>query len=148
MKSHNNVLFLCTGNSARSLDTGGSDLPTMKAEVGFQAFSGAAIQEATSIQLHSHCSASLDFQRKAIDQRVGTSLPKTVRRQSTSSSRCATMPLARSVPIWPGKPVKKHWGIPDPAAVKEARQPEAFREAYDALHERIGKLLAREAVGG
>jgi protein-tyrosine-phosphatase len=51
-------------------------------------------------------------------------------------------------PVWPGKPVKAHWSIPDPASVEGAGQPQAFREAYDTLHERIGSFLAQESVRG
>lgn len=51
-------------------------------------------------------------------------------------------------PIWPGKPVKAHWGISDPAEVEGPGQWQAFRDAYDALHERIGTFLATEAPVG
>ena len=47
-------------------------------------------------------------------------------------------------PIWPGDPVKAHWGIPDPAAIKgsEEVKMQAFHEAYEQLEKRISALVA------
>jgi protein-tyrosine-phosphatase len=51
---------------------------------------------------------------------------------------------AESCPIWPGKPAVAHWGIPDPAAVTgtENERRRAFRAAYLALKPRIERFLA------
>ncbi len=46
-----------------------------------------------------------------------------------------------SCPIWPGAPVKAHWGIADPAAIEGEAQKAAFETAYDQLRQRIGHLL-------
>jgi len=47
---------------------------------------------------------------------------------------------AESCPVWPGKPMTAHWGIPDPAAVEgsDDAKRRAFRSAYAELHRRIG----------
>jgi protein-tyrosine-phosphatase len=47
-------------------------------------------------------------------------------------------------PIWPGKPARMHWSIPDPAAVEGEGQRQAFEEAFRDLHERISDFLAVE----
>ena len=46
-------------------------------------------------------------------------------------------------PLWPGKPVTAHWGVPDPAAVKggDAEKREAFRQAFAQLSNRIRLFL-------
>lgn len=47
-------------------------------------------------------------------------------------------------PLWPGAPVKVHWGLPDPAAAagSEQQKIEAFRRTYALLEQRIGRLVA------
>ena len=145
MKTHN-VLFLCTGNSARSilaeaiLNNEGGDR--------FRAFSAG-----------SHPKGDVHPAALTLLRELGIST-KGYRSKSWNEFAADGAPPMHFVitvcddaagevcPIWPGKPVKEHWGISDPAAVEETLQPEAFRETYDALHERIGKFLAREIVGG
>jgi protein-tyrosine-phosphatase len=51
-------------------------------------------------------------------------------------------------PIWPGKPVKIHWGIADPAAVDAPKRAAAFEQAYGELRQRIGAFLAEEPTCG
>jgi arsenate reductase len=50
---------------------------------------------------------------------------------------------AREVcPLWPGHPMTAHWGVADPAAVRDGEQAEpAFREAFETLDRRIGLFL-------
>ena len=46
-------------------------------------------------------------------------------------------------PVWPGQPITAHWGVPDPAAVRDpAEQTRAFREAFFLLDRRIGLFLS------
>ncbi|HLI64732.1 MAG TPA: arsenate reductase ArsC [Caulobacteraceae bacterium] len=47
-------------------------------------------------------------------------------------------------PIWPGRPITAHWGVPDPAAVTggDAAETQAFAEAYRQLKSRIDRFLA------
>lgn len=47
-----------------------------------------------------------------------------------------------SCPIWPGAPVRAHWGIADPVAAPEDRRKEAFERTFDELYARIAALLA------
>ena len=71
--------------------------------------------------------------------RAGTSSPSPTRRASISCSRCATTPREESCPVWPGKPMRAHWGIPDPAAAtgNEAEVRLAFADAFRMLNQRI-----------
>lgn len=50
-------------------------------------------------------------------------------------------------PIWPGAPVKAHWGIPDPAAVEGEGQAEAFALGYTRLEGRVKAMLALDLEG-
>jgi arsenate reductase len=49
---------------------------------------------------------------------------------------------SEACPVWPGKPITAHWGIPDPAAVEGEGQREAFLTAYRRMSERIRELVA------
>ena len=54
---------------------------------------------------------------------------------------------AESCPVWPGRPLTAHWGVPDPAAVKGTDQEKrlAFQKAFSALSQRIDRLLVLPA---
>lgn len=45
-------------------------------------------------------------------------------------------------PIWPGRPMTAHWGMPDPAAVDEGIQEKAFRDTFITMKRRIELMLA------
>jgi protein-tyrosine-phosphatase len=137
-----NVLFLCTGNSARSI----------LAEVliehwGKGRFSGYS---------------SGSFPKGAVHplalEELGRHHPPTSALRSKSwhefaRSGAPVMDFVFTVcdqaagevcPVWPGNPVTAHWGVPDPAAVTgtEAQQRTAFRAAYLALENRIKIFVA------
>jgi arsenate reductase len=140
-----NVLFLCTGNSARSilaeaiLNNEGSDR--------FRAFSAGSHPKG---QVHPAARALLDdlglpteeLRSKSWDEFAFDNAPP-IHFVVTVCDNAA----GEVCPIWPGKPTKAHWSIPDPAAVEGPGQAEAFREAYRDLQVRILKFLATEAVG-
>ena len=139
-----NILFLCTGNSARSilaeaiLNHEGSDR--------FHAFSAGSHPKG---QVHSAALALLDelglptdgLRSKSWDEFAAVDAPP-IHYVITVCDNA----VGEVCPIWPGKPVKAHWGLPDPAAVEGAGEREAFRQAYDALQSRIIKFLTTESV--
>jgi protein-tyrosine-phosphatase len=132
-----NVLFLCTGNSARSIL---SEAILNKIGKGkFVAYSAGSTPKG---EVNPHTIALLqrlgfetgNFRSKSWDEFAKTDAPKmdfvfTVC-DSAANEVC---------PVWPGQPVTAHWGIPDPAAVEgnEAQTAHAFRDAYTALQRRI-----------
>jgi len=137
-----NVLFLCTGNSARSIMA--EAILNHRGKDGFTAYSagshpsGAPRPEALR-QLESAAIATEGLRSKSWDEFAGPDAP----RMDFVFTVCDN--AANEVcPFWPGQPMTAHWGIPDPAAVKgteeEIRQ--AFRDAFVTLDRRIGLFLS------
>jgi len=142
MPPHYNVLFLCTGNSARSIMA--EAILNHRGKDGFTAYSagshpsGAPRPEALR-QLELAGIATEGLRSKSWDEFAGPDAP----RMDFVFTVCDN--AANEVcPFWPGQPMTAHWGIPDPAAVKgteeEIRQ--AFRDAFVTLDRRIGLFLS------
>ena len=132
-----NVLFLCTGNSARSI----------LAEVlidhwGKGRFKGHSAGSFPKGAVHPMV---LDLLEKA---HLDTSRLRSKSWEEFAKPSAPVMDFVFTVcdqaagevcPVWPGNPVTAHWGVPDPAAVEgpEAEKIRAFRYAYQALETRI-----------
>ncbi|MGB5216519.1 MAG: arsenate reductase ArsC [Anderseniella sp.] len=132
-----NVLFLCTGNSARSIM---AEAILAKEDAGrFQAFSAGSFPKG---EVHPSAIALLKnmdyetnvFRSKSWDEFSGPNAPK-IDFVFTVCDNAASEPC----PIWPGHPMTAHWGIPDPAAVEgtEVEKTQAFADAYRVLNKRI-----------
>jgi arsenate reductase len=142
-----NVLFLCTGNSSRSIMA-----EAILNEVGkgrFRAFSAG-----------SHPTGTVN--PNALEQLRSAHLPTAgLRSKSWDEFAAAGAPPLDFVftvcdqaagevcPVWPGQPVSAHWGVPDPAAAEGS--PDAIRRAffvaYDVLFRRIGLFTALRLEG-
>jgi protein-tyrosine-phosphatase len=135
-----NVLFLCTGNSARSVLA--ESLLNHWGQGRFRAFSAGSFPKG---QVHP----------MAIELLEGSNLPTAnLRSKSWDEFAAPGAPpidfiftvcdnaAGEACPIWPGKPMTAHWGIADPAAVEgtDAQKASAFRTAFKELETRI-KLL-------
>ncbi len=142
MQGHYNVLFLCTGNSARSIMA--EAILNFRGGPNFRAYSAGShptgrVNPYALRQLeHCHLPAA-GYRSKSWDEFSKPDAPKfdfvfTVC-DNAANEVC---------PVWPGQPVTAHWGIPDPAAVTgtEEQIQRAFGEAYVALDRRIGLFLA------
>jgi arsenate reductase (thioredoxin) len=136
-----NVLFLCTGNSARSILA-----EVLMDHWGNRRFKGYSAGSFPKGAVHP----------LALDLLERLHLPtRSLRSKSWGEFVRPGAPVMDFVftvcdhaagevcPVWPGNPVTAHWGVPDPAAVNgtEAEQRRAFREAYVVLENRI-KLFA------
>jgi arsenate reductase (thioredoxin) len=131
------VLFLCTGNSARSILA--EVLLNHWGKGRFQAHSAGSFPKGTVHPL------ALDILRAATLPVAG------LRSKSWSEFAGANAPAMDFIftvcdqaagevcPIWPGNPMTAHWGVPDPAAVEgsDGVRRQAFRNAYLALEARI-----------
>jgi protein-tyrosine-phosphatase len=137
-----NVLFLCTGNSARSVMA--EAILNRIGAAKFQAYSAGS-----QPQGHVHAETLKLLQGLGFD---------TARLRSKSwgeFARPGAPPLdfvftvcdnaaGETCPVWPGQPMTAHWGIPDPAAAEgtPAEIALAFKDAYRALSRRIGAFAA------
>jgi protein-tyrosine-phosphatase len=137
-----NVLFLCTGNSARSILA-----EVLLEHWGRGRFNGHSAGSFPKGAVHP----------LALDVLERLHLPTTgLRSKSWNEFARPGAPVMDFVftvcdqaagevcPVWPGNPVTAHWGIPDPAAVQgnEAEQRRAFREAHVVFENRIKLLVA------
>ena len=132
-----NVLFLCTGNSARSILA--ESLLTHWSRGHFVAHSAGsqpkgevhpyALDLLRSLKLPSD-----GFRSKSWEEFAQSDSPK-LDFVFTVCDSAANEPC----PVWPGQPMTAHWGVPDPAAVEgtELQKRPAFREAFRQLENRI-----------
>jgi arsenate reductase len=142
MKDHYNVLFLCTGNSARSIMA--EAILNFKGKPRFTAYSagshpsGSVRAEALKRLEAAHIPMD-GLRSKSWEEFSGPGAPKL----DFVFTVCDN--AAKEVcPVWPGQPMTAHWGAPDPAAVKGSPQEveRAYREAFSILERRIGLFLS------
>lgn len=141
MPGHYNVLFLCTGNSARSIMA--EAILNVKGRPTFTAYSAGShpsgtVRPEALRQLEQAHVPTKDLRSKAWDEFATPGAPKL----DFVFTVCDN--AAKEVcPVWPGQPMTAHWGIPDPAAVRgsEADIERAFREAFFLLERRISLFL-------
>ena len=135
-----NVLFLCTGNSARSILA--EAILQQEGEGRFQAFSAGSQPKGEPHPLALQLLQQLDHETtglrsKSWDEFAGDDAPK----MDFIITVCDNA-AGEACPFWPGKPASAHWGIPDPAAVtgSEEECQEAFAKAYARMSARIVKF--------
>jgi arsenate reductase (thioredoxin) len=136
------VLFLCTGNSARSIL---AECTLNRLGQGrFQAFS-AGSQPAGKVNpyaldlLTEECSSIEELRSKSWDEFSGPDAPSL----DFIITVCGNA-ADEVCPVWPGHPATAHWGVPDPAAVTDSPEAarDAFRAAYAKLKARIELFIA------
>mgnify|MGYP001281077419 CR=1 FL=1 len=132
-----NVLFLCTGNSARSIMA--EAILNALGKDKFRGFS-AGSHPAGSVNplalelLHKNRLLTKGLHSKDWNEFSGQGAPF-MHFVFTVCDQAAAEPC----PVWPGQPMTAHWGVPDPAAVEgdEEMKRKAFLRAYTELHRRI-----------
>src|ERR1700690_3242975 len=141
MHGHCNVLFLCTGNSARSIM--GEAIMNYKGRPNFTAFSAGShpsgtVRPEALRQLENAHLPTNGLRSKSWDEFAQPDAPKL----DFVFTVCDN--AAKEVcPLWPSQPLTAHWGVPDPAA-KEGTPEEialAFRDAFTVLDRRIALFL-------
>ncbi len=133
-----NVLFLCTGNSARSIM---AEAILNKLGAGkFHAFSAGShpkgwVHPETLRLLRDHSFDTSGFRSKSWSEFADPGAPL-LDFVFTVCDNAA----GETCPIWPGQPMTAHWGVPDPAEANgtPAEIAFAFKDAYRMLFQRIG----------
>jgi arsenate reductase len=138
-----NVLFLCTGNSARSIlaeaiinhpaITGGT----------FRGYSAGSHPKGTIHPLALETLESNHLPRHGLRSKSWDEFARPDAPHFDFVFTVCDQAAAEQCPVWPGQPMTAHWGIPDPAAVEGTpeEQRRAFRDAFLILRRRI-ELLA------
>jgi arsenate reductase len=137
-----NVLFLCTGNSARSIMA--EAILNRKGRPNFAAFSAGsypkgAVHPAALRQLENAHLPSEGYRSKSWEEFSKPDAPHLDFVFTVCDNAAAEV-----CPIWPGQPMTAHWGIPDPAAVQgsEEEMQRAFHNAFLMLDRRISLFLS------
>ena len=132
-----NVLFLCTGNSARSILA--ESILNREGQGRFRSYSAGSQPKG---QVHPF---ALDLLKKMNQPTAG------LRSKSWDEFAVPGAPemdfvftvcdnaASEVCPVWPGQPMSAHWGVPDPAAAEgtESERRLAFADSYRMLHNRI-----------
>ena len=137
-----NVLFLCTGNSARSIIAEG--LLNFEGQGRFRAYSAGSFPtgRVNPLALSTLQQAGLPtegYRSKSWDEFAELGAPV----MDFAFTVCDDA-AGETCPVWPGRPVTAHWGVADPAAVSgsDAEKTRAFRETLRQLSNRIRLFTA------
>ena len=137
-----NVLFLCTGNSARSIMA--EAIMNALGKERFRAFSAGSMPagRVNPFSLKQLASAGLStdgYRSKSWDEFAAPGAPEIDFIFTVCDNAAGEV-----CPIWPGKPMTAHWGIPDPAAVEGSDEDKAraFATAFTSLRNRIASFVA------
>ncbi len=142
MQAHYNVLFLCTGNSARSILAeailNGKGKPRVTAYSAGSHPSGVVRSEALKLIEMAHWPTD-GLCSKSWEEFARPGAPKMDFVFTVCDNAAQEM-----CPIWPGQPMTAHWGVADPAVVKGTPEQveRAFRDAYLLLERRISLFLS------
>ena len=142
MEGHYNVLFLCTGNSARSILA--EAIMNHKGRRTFTAFSAGshpsgAVRPEAIAQLEKAQLPTGGLRSKSWDEFAKPDSPK-LDFVFTVCDNAAN----EVCPFWPGQPLTAHWGVPDPAAVRGTADEieRAYRDTFATLDRRIALFLS------
>src|SRR5579863_7312919 len=141
MEKHYNVLFLCTGNSARSIMA--EAILNQKGQPNFTAYSAGSHPTGT---VRPEALRQLETARLPTDGLRSKSWDEFAQPDAPHLDFVFTVcdNAAKEVcPVWPGQPMTAHWGIPDPAAIEGTPDEisRAFRDAFFMLDRRISIFL-------
>jgi arsenate reductase len=142
MQAHYNVLFLCTGNSARSIM--GEAILSGKGRPLFKAYSAGShpsgVVRPEALELIGLARLPMEGLRsKNWEEFAKPGAPKMNFVFTVCDNAAQEM-----CPVWPGQPMTAHWGVPDPAVAKGTPEQieRAFRDAYLLLERRISLFLS------
>ena len=132
-----NVLFLCTGNSARSIMA--EALLEHWGGGRFKGYSAGSFPKGAVHPLALDLIENADLDTRGLRSKSWDEFAKPGAPEMDFVFTVCDRAAGEVCPIWPGNPVTAHWGVADPAAVEgtQAEKRRAFREAYLVLENRI-----------
>jgi arsenate reductase len=142
MKQQYNVLFLCTGNSARSIL---AEAILNRAGGGrFKAFSAGSHPKGQVNPRTLDLLRKFNYDVSALRSKSWAEFARPGAPDLDFVFTVCDNAAGESCPLWPGQPITAHWGIPDPAAAQgsEAEIALAFKDTYRMLNRRIDLFLA------
>jgi arsenate reductase len=137
-----NVLFLCTGNSARSIVAEAilNKLGTGK----FRAYSAGSQPRGQVHPETLRLLKGLDYDPSVLRSKSWNEFAKPGAPPLDFAFTVCDNAAGETCPVWPGQPMTAHWGVPDPAEARgtPAQVALAFKDAYRMLYQRIGVFTA------
>jgi arsenate reductase (thioredoxin) len=142
MEKRYNVLFLCTGNSARSIMA--EAILNRKGRPNFVAYSAGSHP---SGQVRPEALRQIEMARMPVENFRSKSWDEFAKPGAPQMDFVFTVcdnAASEVCPVWPGQPMTAHWGVPDPAAAQGTPEliQRAFREAFMILDRRISLFLS------
>ena len=132
-----NVMFLCTGNSARSILA--ESILNHHGKGRFRAYSAGSYPKKEPHPYALDLLRSLNLPTDGLYSKSWDAFAQTDSPKMDFVFTVCDQAAAEPCPIWPGQPMSAHWGVPDPAAVEgtEVEKREAFRRAFREMENRI-----------
>ncbi len=142
MPAHYNVLFLCTGNSSRSIMA--EAILSQKGRPAFTAYSAGSHPAGF---IHPGALRQLELAHLPADGLRSKSWSEFAKSDAPKMNFVFTVcdNAAKEIcPVWPGQPMTAHWGIPDPGYTRGTPEQveRAFRDAFTVLDRRISLFLS------
>ena len=136
------VLFLCTGNSARSILA--EVLLNHLGKGQFEAYSGGSFPKGAVHPLAIELLEQLHLPTMGLRSKSWKEFARPGARVMDFVFTVCDQAAGEVCPVWPGNPITAHWGVPDPAAVggTENARKRAFHDAYHQLDARIRLFIA------
>ena len=136
-----NVLFLCTGNSARSIM--GEVLTTFWSKGRFRGYSAGSHPRGKVNPMTLELLRNLQFPTDGLRSKDWNEFTRPGAPPMDFVFTVCDHAAAEVCPVWPGQPMTAHWGIPDPVATEgdDVQRMLAFREAFRTLENRIKTFI-------
>jgi arsenate reductase len=142
MQGHYNVLFLCTGNSARSIMA--EAILNFKGRPNFTAYSAGSHPSGIVRPEALHQLAVAHVPNKGLRSKDWGEFSSPIALRLDFVFTVCDHAAKEICPVWPGQPLTAHWGVPDPASVRGSREEveRAYRDAFFMLDRRLSLLLS------
>lgn len=143
-----NVLFICTGNSARSI-LAEALLNDLGRHAGWRAFSAGSHPRGEVHPLALKTLADHHLPTDGWHSKGWQTFAQAGAPEMDFVFTVCDQAAGEACPVWPGQPVSAHWGLPDPAAVEgpDAVRERAFLDAFVTLRRRLQLMLALPLAG-